>query len=106
MFNLSPHLIGRSLRGLAELHVLLEQHESPELLQHGLDCVLSAPPGEDGNMSHVNLDDTVRQDYPVNSEGPHHSVAGHAVHVDSAHEFDSRRLLRIVVPTFYRKHTF
>ena len=54
-FNLNCHLVGGALRGLAELHVLLEQHESPELLQHGLDCVLSAPPGEDGNMSHVNL---------------------------------------------------
>ena len=55
-FNLICRLIGGALRGLAELHVLLEQHESSEFLQHGLDCVLSAPPGEDGNMSHVNLD--------------------------------------------------
>ena len=54
-FSATPHLIGGALRGLAELHVLLEQHESPELLQHGLDCVLSAPPGEDRNMSYVNL---------------------------------------------------
>ena len=53
--NLICHLIGGALWGLAELHVLLEQHESPELLQHGLDCVLPAPPGQDGNMSHVNL---------------------------------------------------
>ena len=99
-FRSFPTLVSASLWRLAELHVLLEEHEPPELLQHGLDCVLSAPPGQDGHVSHVNLqggdsywpsrDDVYRS---------HHSVGGHAVHVDSAHELDSRRLLGVVVAT-------
>ena len=54
-FRSFPTLVSASLWRLAELHVLLEEHEPPELLQHGLDCVLSAPPGQDGHVSHVNL---------------------------------------------------
>ena len=77
-----PALVGGSLWRLAELHVLLEEHESPELLEDRLDCAVPAPPGEDGHRPHVHL-----------------AVAGHAVHVDPVHEPHNRGLVRIVVTT-------
>ena len=40
---------------MAQLHVVLEEHESAQLLQHGLDGVLPAPPGQDGHSTDVNL---------------------------------------------------
>ena len=74
-------LVGGALWRLTEFHVLLQEHESSELLQHGLDCVVPRPPGQDRHRPHV-----------------HHAVAGHAVHVDPVYEPHGRGLVGVVVP--------
>ena len=74
-------LVGGALWRLTEFHVLLQEHESSELLQHGLDCVVPRPPGQDRHRPHV-----------------HHAVAGHAVHVDPVDEPHGRGLVGVVVP--------
>ena len=53
------HLVGGALWWLAQLHVVLQEHEPAELLQHGLDGVLPAPPGKDGHCTDVNLENKI-----------------------------------------------
>ncbi|KAI8426198.1 hypothetical protein MSG28_005128 [Choristoneura fumiferana] len=48
-------LEGAALWGLRQLHVLLEGHQTPQLLQHGLDRVVALPPREDRDLSIIHL---------------------------------------------------
>jgi len=82
VFHSPDHLISGALWWLAQLHVVLQEHQSAQLLQHGLDSVLPAPPGENGHSADINR-----------------SCARHAVHVNSVDEPHNGRLLRVVVPT-------
>lgn len=49
-----------ALRRLGELHVFLEGHEAPQLLQNCLDCVVSLPPSKDRDLPVVHLEKEIR----------------------------------------------
>jgi len=71
-------LKGGPLWRLRQLEVVLEQHVTPQLLQHGLDGEVALPAEQDGDGADFDR-----------------SVGRDAAHVDSGDELDDRGLVRV-----------